>query len=181
MTEYRVQHYTECSIHRVQHTCKIVRRLLILTFTSLPLNVASASGMPPYRSTATSQLSLRASDVNHLVTFPPLQVNLLKNRVSAPGMPPIDYLQIDCFQIDGLQINRLKVLLQSRSIIASQNISKFALTWPRSASLSSPNYGLHVYLQDRLITASKCILQAWSITASECISVYTQSSSSGAP
>ena len=53
-TEYsihRVQHtpstaYTEYSIHRVQHTAKILP--FILMITSWPLNVASASGVPPY-------------------------------------------------------------------------------------------------------------------------------------
>jgi len=55
--------YTECSIHRVQHTPKIVSRPFILTISSWPLNVASASGVPPYRSTATSQSSIRASKV----------------------------------------------------------------------------------------------------------------------
>ena len=65
-TEYsthRVQHtpstaYTEYSIHRVQHTpstayteysiCKIVCIPFILMITSWPLNVVSASGVPPY-------------------------------------------------------------------------------------------------------------------------------------
>ena len=55
--------YTKCSIHRVQHTPTIVCRLFILTISSWPLNVASASGVPPYRSTTTSQFSIRASKV----------------------------------------------------------------------------------------------------------------------
>ena len=55
--------YTECSIHRVQHSPKIVCHAFILTISSWPLNVASASGVPPYRSTATSQFSIRASKV----------------------------------------------------------------------------------------------------------------------
>jgi len=70
-TEYGihwVQHtpstaYTEYSIHRVLHTPKIVCRLFILTILSWPLNVASASCVPPYRSTATSQFSIWASKV----------------------------------------------------------------------------------------------------------------------
>ena len=52
--------YAECSIHRVQHTPKIVCRPFILSISSWPLNVASASGVPPYRFTATSQFSIRA-------------------------------------------------------------------------------------------------------------------------
>jgi len=55
--------YTEYSIHRVQHRRKIVCRPFILTISSSPLNVASASGVPPYRSTTTSQISTRASKV----------------------------------------------------------------------------------------------------------------------
>ena len=55
--------YTEYSIHRVQRTLKIVCRPFILTIVSGPLNVASASGVPPYRSTATSQVFIGASKV----------------------------------------------------------------------------------------------------------------------
>jgi len=40
--------YAEYSIHRVQHTPKIVCLPFILMITSWPLNVASASGVPPY-------------------------------------------------------------------------------------------------------------------------------------
>jgi len=39
---------TEYSIHRVQHPPKIVCLPFILMITSWPLNVASASGIPPY-------------------------------------------------------------------------------------------------------------------------------------
>jgi len=65
---HRVQHtpsvaYTECSIHRVQYTTKIVSRPFIFTISSWPLNVDSASGIPPYRSTATSWFSIWASKV----------------------------------------------------------------------------------------------------------------------
>jgi len=57
---YRVQHtlcsaYTKWSIHQVQHRPEIVCRPLILTISSWLLNVAAASGIPPYWSTATSQ------------------------------------------------------------------------------------------------------------------------------
>jgi hypothetical protein len=87
-----------------------------------------------------------------------------------------------------LQIDRLQVLLQSRSITASKCISKLARSQPPSVSLNSHDYGLQV----RTITASKCIsklarsqpssvslnsldhglqvqLQTRSITASKCI------------
>jgi len=116
------------------------------------------------------------------------------NRVSAPGAPPIDCLQID----------HLQVLLQSRSIIACKCISKLARLQPQSASLTSLDLGLQVHLQTQSITASKCIsklarsrppsaspsspnlglqmhLKTRLITPSECISEVIQSSSSGAP
>jgi len=46
--------YAECTFHRVRHTPRIVCHGFILSISSWPLNVASASGVPPYRSTATS-------------------------------------------------------------------------------------------------------------------------------
>src|SRR5258708_7060674 len=106
------------------------------------------------------------------------------NRVSAPGAPPTDRLQID----------HLQVLLQSRSIIACYKcISKLARSRPPSAALISHDLGLQLHLQTRSITASKCIsklyrsrppsaalssldlglqvhLQTRLITASKCIS-----------
>jgi len=45
--------------------------------------------------------------------------------------------------------------LQTRSIMASQCISKLARSRSRSASRSSLDHGLQLYLQIRLITASK--------------------------
>jgi len=53
--------YTEYSIHRVQHTPKIVCRPIILMVSSWLLTAASASGVPPHWSTAASQSSIRAS------------------------------------------------------------------------------------------------------------------------
>ena len=55
--------YTEYNIHWVQHTPNIVCRPFILTMSHWPLNVASASSVPPYQSTATSQFAIRASKV----------------------------------------------------------------------------------------------------------------------
>jgi len=65
--------HTEYSIHQVQHTPKIVCHPFILTISSWSLNVASASDVPPYQSTATSQFSIRASKVKsrrHIPTVP---------------------------------------------------------------------------------------------------------------
>ena len=54
---------TECSIHRVQYTPNIVCHPVILMITSWPWNVASACSVPPYQSTATSQFSIKTSNV----------------------------------------------------------------------------------------------------------------------
>jgi len=58
-------------MNRIQHTIKIVCGPFILTIASWSMNVASASGVLPYRSTANSQLSIRASIVkspHHITT-----------------------------------------------------------------------------------------------------------------
>ena len=62
--------YTEFSIHRVQHTPKIVCRPFILIISSWPLKVASASGACSYQSTATSQFSIGASKVKSSCQIP---------------------------------------------------------------------------------------------------------------
>jgi hypothetical protein len=56
--------YTEYSINQVQHTREIVCCPFILTISSWPLHVAPATSVPPYRSTATSQFSIWASNAN---------------------------------------------------------------------------------------------------------------------
>jgi len=103
------------------------------------------------------------------------------NRASSPGV---------------LAIDRLQVLIQSRSIKAS----KLARSWPPSGiTPNSLDHGLQVYLRTGSITASK-FTRAWppseslssldlslqvriqtrSITASKCISDFTQSTSPSA-
>jgi len=161
---------TECSIHRVQHTPKIVCRPFILTISSWPLNVASASGVPPYRSTTTSQFSIRASKVKTPCHISPV-ASWLTDELS-PGAPSID---------------RLQLLVQSRSITTSKCIFKLARSRPPSAFPNSLDHGLQVYLQTSSIMASKCIsklarsrppqvhLQIRSITISQCISKFTRS------
>jgi len=64
-----------------------------------------------------------------------------------------------------LQIDRLLVLLQPRSIMASKCISKLARSQPPSVSLKPLDYSLHV----RTITASMCIsnlARSWPPSAS---------------
>jgi len=82
-TEYSthwVQHtpstaYTEHSLHRVQHSPMIVQLPFILMITSWPLNVAAASGVPPYMIDRHQPALHESSKVSHIVTFPRLRVN----------------------------------------------------------------------------------------------------------
>jgi len=173
---------TECSIHRVQHTPKIVCCPFILTISSWPVNVTSASGIPPFQSTATSQFSIRASKVKSPCHIPTV-ASWLTDELG-PGVPSIACLQ---------------VLVQSRWMTASKCISKLAWSWPQRACPNSPDHGLQV----SLIMASKCIsklawswpacasltsfdlslqlnLQTRSITASKCIAEFTRSPSPSA-
>jgi len=153
MSYYWMQHtlsaaYTEYSIHQVQHTPKIVCRPIILLISSWPLNLASASGVPPYRLTATSQFSIRESKVK-LPRHIPTVLSQLSDE---------DSLSTWRASHRSPQINHLQVLLQSRSIIACyKSIRKLARSRPRSVSLSSLNPGLQLHPQTRSITASKCI------------------------
>jgi len=165
---------SECSIHRVQHTIEILSHPLILTISSGPLNVASASGVPPYRSTATSQFSITASSVESPCHIPTV-VSQLTDEWSH-GAPSID---------------RLRVLFQSGSITAARCISILTQSWPpsespkfaqsrlpsvspdlldyglqvhtimpsRCTSPNSHNHSLRVYVQTHSITACKF---AWS-------------------
>jgi len=174
----------ECSIHRIQHTPKIVCCPFFLTISSWPLNEPSASGVPSYRSTATSMFSIRASNVKS-----PCHISTVGSYLT------------DELSRGALSIDRLQVLVQSRLITASKCISrlarlrparshdhwlqvdisrlarsrppsvspdlldyvlpkcisKLARSWSRRASLSSLDRGLQVHLEICSITASKCI------------------------
>jgi len=90
------------------------------------------------------------------------------NRVLAPGVASIAHLQ---------------VLVQSRSVTASECIFKHSQLWHPTGAPNSLNYGLQVHT----IKASKCTsklarlwppgayVQARSIMASQCISKLTRS------
>ena len=75
----------------------------------------------------------------------PTILGQLMNRVSAPVTP--------CLLIYCLWIYHLQVLLQSRSILATNCIFKLAASQPPSVIPNSLNHGLHV----RTIMVSKCI------------------------
>jgi len=159
--------YTERSVHWVPHAPTIVCRPYILTMSSWTLNVASASGVPPYRLTATSQFSIRASKVKSPRHIPTVWSWLTDQLSLAPGAPPIGRDQPPPSTPPILLDHSLQVHLQTCSITVSECISESTRSWPPSASLSSLDLQVH--------------LQTCSVTASECISDFTRSSSSGAP
>jgi len=173
-TEYsihRVQHtprtaYTEYSIHRVQHTAKIVYLPSIVIIMSWPLNVGSASGIPPYTINCHQPARRESSNIKSPCHNPTVASQLTdkwspNTRHAVHRQPPTarpislnGFLQSVSpnLQDDGLQVD-----LQTHSIMISECISKF--TWSRlpSVFLNMLNYPLHVHLQTRSITASKCI------------------------
>ena len=153
---------------------------------SWPLNVASASGVPPYiidRHQLARNESSKIKSPCHIPTFSSQLID--EQRLSTPRAvhrPALSTCPIS------------KVHLQTHSIMASKCISKFARLQPPS----SHNHSLQVHLQTRSITASKCIskparwrppsaspnsldnglqvhLQTPSIAISECISKFTRS------
>jgi len=139
----RVQHTPSRALHPVQHTPS----------TASTQGGVSSYHSHDYESTPECSFSFRctsdtidhhqpalheSSKVSHIVTFPPLRVNNPMNRASAPGTPSID---------------RLQVLVQSRSIIASKCISELAPSWPPSVSPNSLDHSLQV----GTLMASKCI------------------------
>jgi len=113
------------------------------------------------------------------------------NRVSAPGAPYTDHLQVlvqsHSTTASSASPNSLKhslqLYLQTRLITASKCISKLARSRPTGASPNLLDHGLQLYLQTHMITASKfsrswppsVYLQTRSITASGCISKLTRS------
>jgi len=182
--------YTKYNIHRVQHTLSPAyteysihpRFFVFPPFSWWRVDPWMWLQLPtclPTRSTAISRLSMRAPRSSCLVTFPRLWVNEMLKRVSAPGAP-----SIDC----------LTVLVQTHLVMAS----RFARSWPPSASTHWPDHNLGVHLYAHSITASKWIsklswlrprspspnlldhglqvyLQPRSITASKSISSFTRS------
>ena len=123
---FKLLPFVQSSIPGMAYSSRIVFPLFILAFTRWPLNVASASGLPPdiidlhqpalYDRTQVESAGYIPMDVSYC--------NLLMNGVSAPSMPPI---------------NRLRVLLQFRSIMASKCFSQLTQSGPQSADPGSHN------------------------------------------
>jgi len=193
---------TECSIHRVQHTSKIVCRPFMLTILRWGLNVGSASDVPPYRSTATSQFSISA--FKGKVTLPHSDTCELTNwwiesqRAVNRSPPSTRPISLD---------HGLQVYLQTYSTTASKcisrlarlrpaswhnhglqvHISKLARLRPPSVSPNSVDYGMHKCISKLTWSRSRSAslssldqglqvyLQIHSITASKCISKVARS------
>ena len=191
-TEYSihlVQHtpstpYTEYSIHRVQHTpstASTVHSIHLVQHTLRPAYTAYC--IIPRSSVSRSQpVSHLAAE--HVVLNSPHSHNYkLTNEWSLSSCRA-------SLPIYRLQIDRLKALLQSSSIMASKCISKLARSHPPSVSLNLHYSGLQI----RTMTASKVIsklaqsrprsshdhslqvhLQTGTMTAAKCISKLTRS------
>jgi hypothetical protein len=152
--------YTEYSIHRVQHPPKIVCLHFIFTIMSWPLNIAVASDVLPYRSTATRQFSVKASKEKSPHHIPMVlcklsdEYNISTRRAShrpppdqsPPSTPPIS-----------LDHRLPPVHLQTLSITALPCISNITRSWHLSASPNSHDYGLVVFLRIHSILVPNCI------------------------
>jgi len=162
-TEYsmhQVQHtpstaYTVYSTHRVQHTPNIVCLPFILMITSWPLNVASTSSMPPY--TINRHHPAFNEKLNGKVTLSHSHCCELPNWW-------IESQHSACCPSTTSKYS-LDYSWPVLTIMASKCISKLARLRPPSLH----DHVIEVHCETR------------SITASECISEFTQSSFPGAP
>jgi len=150
----------------------------ILTIMSWPLDVASASGVPPSK-TVRLQPALHGSKQVKSPRHIPMVAsycNCLVYRVLPPSSPPINCLEVllqpwsimaECIStlawlwppsasLSSLDLG-LQVHLPCRSIMASNWISELTLSRPQSASPNWLHHGLQVHLGVQLILASKCI------------------------
>jgi len=120
------------------------------------MNVASASGVPPYmidRHQPARHVSTKAKSPCHIPTF----ANQLTDEWSlstrrAVHRPPPSTRPI-------LLHHGLQGYLQTHSIMIPECISKFTRSRPPVASLSSLDLGLQVHLLTGSITACKSITQ----------------------
>ena len=172
-TEYsihRVQHtpsaaYTEYSIHRVLHQPSFVSLPFIVTITSWPWNVASASHVPPLYdrpppATSPWELKRKVSLLHshhceltnwwialqhpaHLLSTPSkYSFTLARSWLPSASSSSLDYI--------------LQVHLWVHSIRASKCICNFARLRPPSSSSNSLDRGLQLHLQAVSITGTKC-------------------------
>jgi hypothetical protein len=146
--------FTEYSIHRVQHTSKIVCLPFVLMITSWPPNVARASTVPPYtidRHWPARHHRSRVKSPCHIPTV----VCVITDEYDLSTQRAVHRLPLSTHP-NSLH-HGLQVYLQTRSITASKCM--YTLAWSRhpSASPNSLDHGLQVHLHTHLSTVSKCI------------------------
>jgi len=186
---HRVEHgpsttYTENSIHGVQHTPKIVWLPFILMITSWPLNVASASSVPPYLIETPSARS--PWELNCKVTVSHSHGCELTNRrfvsqhpVRRPSTASRYLSTLARLPPPSASPNSLDYGLQTRSITASRYISKLACLRPPS----SHDHGLQVHISKLARSQPPCVspnlldysLQVRKIMTSQCINTLAWS------
>jgi len=148
----------EYTIHRVQHTPKIVCLLFILMTTSGLLQKASSPGVPSLHNRLPSasspwqlkgKFTLSRSHVCELTNW----WKEWQHPVWRPSTASQDYSKLTQLQPP----NWLNWGLQTQSITVSKCISQ--LTWwhAASASTNSLDHSLQMHRQIRFITSSKCI------------------------
>jgi len=140
--------YTEYSIHRVHHTPSTAYTEYSIYWVIHTPRTASSQ----------DRLSPTPKPVSH-----PSADHVVLNSLHSHNYKLTNELSLSLRRASlpnyRLQIDRLLVLLQSRSIMFSMCISKLTRSQPPSVSLNCHDYGLQV----RIITASKCISKlTWS-------------------
>jgi len=205
MSWHRVQHtlstaYTNYSIHQVQHPPKISCLPCILMITCWPLNVASVTGMPPYKIDC-HQLALHDRSKVKWLCHIPMAASQLTDEQSLSTQHTVRQMPPSTCPISHYHI--FEVYLQTHLITASKYISPFSLdhvleVYRQTCSITdfrvAWSWPPNKYLQTHSITASKCIsnvsppwppsfvdhsLQVYLpirlITASKCVSSFTRS------
>ena len=160
--------FTEYSIHRIQHTPKIVGLPFILIIKCWPLNVASASGVPPYMIdhhqrplNANSNVKSHShrceltnwwNDSQH-PALRPLTASKYSSKLTRLWPPSshdhgiqVHISKLARSQPPSVSPNWLDYGLQLCTIMASKCIYTLAWSWPPSASPNSLDHSLQVYL-----------------------------------
>ena len=158
-TEYSIhsaQHtpstaYTKYSIHRVQHLPEIVCLPFILMFPSWPLNVASASSVPPY--TVNRHQTSSPRDLKGKVTLSQSHSCELNNGWKESQHPARRPSTASRFSS---KLARLRPP-SSHDHGPPEDISTFAWSRPPTASPHPLDHGLQLYLRNGSIMASRCI------------------------
>ena len=126
---------TEYSIRRVQHPAKIICLPFILMMSSRPLNVASASGVPPY-TIDRHQPGLHESSMIKSPCHIPMVASQITDEQSPSTQRAVHQLP------PNTRPNSLDYGPRTRNMTASKCISIVSLLWPPS----SHDHGLQVHI-----------------------------------